>query len=205
MYNDLFSIGGLTVHGYGLCIGLGIAAALLLIWRRAEERKLDVKTVNTFCSFSPPALPGRSFSSFLRIGASFAPIRSARSARRALSSTAASCAASALRIFTAGGALSPSFAGRIASSPAWRLRRASGASAAFSPGAASGSRRTVFSAWCFLQEAPLRPAFRSGRCSFFRRRAIFFSPGPSFFSKRSAAATGCSRVRISFCTASAGF
>ena len=47
MYNDLFSIGALTVHGYGLCIGLGIAAALLLIWRRAEERKLDVKTVNT--------------------------------------------------------------------------------------------------------------------------------------------------------------
>ena len=30
MYNDLFSIGGLTVHGYGLCIGIGIAAALLL-------------------------------------------------------------------------------------------------------------------------------------------------------------------------------
>ena len=29
MYNDLFSIGALTVHGYGLCIGLGIAAALL--------------------------------------------------------------------------------------------------------------------------------------------------------------------------------
>lgn len=47
MHNDLFSIGGLTVHGYGLCIGLGIAAALLLIWRRAEERRLDVKTVNT--------------------------------------------------------------------------------------------------------------------------------------------------------------
>lgn len=47
MHNDLFSIGGLTVHGYGLCIGLGIAAALLLIWRRAEERRLDAKTVNT--------------------------------------------------------------------------------------------------------------------------------------------------------------
>ena len=46
MYNDLFSIGGLTVHGYGLCIGLGIAAALLLIWRRAEERKLNAQTVN---------------------------------------------------------------------------------------------------------------------------------------------------------------
>lgn len=47
MYNDLFTIGGLTVHGYGLCIGLGIAAALLLIWRRAEERKLDTSAVNT--------------------------------------------------------------------------------------------------------------------------------------------------------------
>ena len=29
MYNDLFSIGGLTVHGYGLCIGIGIAALCL--------------------------------------------------------------------------------------------------------------------------------------------------------------------------------
>ena len=47
MYNDLFSIGGLTVHGYGLSIGIGIAAALLLIWRRAEERKFDVQSVNT--------------------------------------------------------------------------------------------------------------------------------------------------------------
>ena len=47
MYNDLFSIGGLTVHGYGLCIGIGIAAALLLIWRRSEERKFDVQSVNT--------------------------------------------------------------------------------------------------------------------------------------------------------------
>ena len=47
MYNDFFSIGGLTVHGYGLCIGIGIAAALLLIWRRAEERKFDVQSVNT--------------------------------------------------------------------------------------------------------------------------------------------------------------
>ena len=29
------------------CIGIGIAAALLLIWRRAEERKFDTQTVNT--------------------------------------------------------------------------------------------------------------------------------------------------------------
>ena len=47
MYNVLFSIGGLTVHGYGLCIGIGIAAALLLIWRRAEERKFNAQSVNT--------------------------------------------------------------------------------------------------------------------------------------------------------------
>ena len=39
MYNDLFSIGGLTVHGYGLCIGLGIAAALLL--KRRDSARAD--------------------------------------------------------------------------------------------------------------------------------------------------------------------
>lgn len=38
MYNDLFSIGPVTVHGYGLCIGLGTVLALLLAWRRAEKR-----------------------------------------------------------------------------------------------------------------------------------------------------------------------
>ena len=47
MCNDLFSVGPLTVHGYGLCIGIGIAAALLLIWRRAENRRFDTKDVNT--------------------------------------------------------------------------------------------------------------------------------------------------------------
>ena len=38
MYNDLFSIGPLTVHGYGLMVGVGIVAALLLSWRRAGQR-----------------------------------------------------------------------------------------------------------------------------------------------------------------------
>ena len=47
MCNDLFSVGPLTVHGYGLCIGIGIAAALLLIWKRAENRRFDTKDVNT--------------------------------------------------------------------------------------------------------------------------------------------------------------
>lgn len=46
MYNDLFSVGPLTVHTYGLCIGIGIAAALLLIWRRAERHGMDTQDVN---------------------------------------------------------------------------------------------------------------------------------------------------------------
>ena len=46
MHNDLFSIGPLTVHSYGLCIGLGIAAALLLIWRRADRRGMNEQDVN---------------------------------------------------------------------------------------------------------------------------------------------------------------
>ena len=46
MYNDLFSVGPLTVHTYGLCIGIGIAAALLLIWCRAERRGMDTQDVN---------------------------------------------------------------------------------------------------------------------------------------------------------------
>ena len=38
MYNDLFSLFGFTVHGYGLMIGLGIVASLVLNWRRARVR-----------------------------------------------------------------------------------------------------------------------------------------------------------------------
>ena len=41
MYNELFSIGPLTVYGYGLCIGLGVIAALLISWRRAGNRGLN--------------------------------------------------------------------------------------------------------------------------------------------------------------------
>ena len=41
MYNDLFSIGPFTVHGYGLMIGLGIVAALLVGDYRAKKRGLD--------------------------------------------------------------------------------------------------------------------------------------------------------------------
>lgn len=45
MKSDLLTIGPLTVHGYGLMIGIGVAAALLLSWRRAEKRGLSQDTV----------------------------------------------------------------------------------------------------------------------------------------------------------------
>ncbi len=48
MHNDIFSIGPLTVHGYGLCIGLGIVAALILCWRRGEKRGIAPEKVSSF-------------------------------------------------------------------------------------------------------------------------------------------------------------
>ena len=45
MYNDLFSIGPLTVHGYGLSIGVGTVLALLLAWHRAEKRGIPSESV----------------------------------------------------------------------------------------------------------------------------------------------------------------
>ncbi|NNJ29402.1 prolipoprotein diacylglyceryl transferase [Lacrimispora defluvii] len=41
MYNDLFSIGGFTIHGYGLMIGIGIAAAYLTAEYRAKKAGLE--------------------------------------------------------------------------------------------------------------------------------------------------------------------
>jgi len=41
MYNDLFSIGKLTVHGYGLMIAIGIIAAYLTADYRAKKHGLD--------------------------------------------------------------------------------------------------------------------------------------------------------------------
>ena len=41
MYNDLFSIGGLTIHGYGLMIGIGILAAYLTAEKRVKKSGLD--------------------------------------------------------------------------------------------------------------------------------------------------------------------
>ncbi len=41
MYNDLFSIGGITFHGYGLMIGIGILSAYLTAEYRAKKFGLD--------------------------------------------------------------------------------------------------------------------------------------------------------------------
>lgn len=41
MYNDILTIGPLTVHGYGLMIGIGIVVALLVGDYRAKKKGLD--------------------------------------------------------------------------------------------------------------------------------------------------------------------
>lgn len=41
MYNDLFSIGPVTVHGYGLMIAIGVLAALIISDKRATKRGLS--------------------------------------------------------------------------------------------------------------------------------------------------------------------
>ena len=45
MYNDLFSIGPVTIHGYGLMIAIGIVVALLVGDKRAGKRGLDGELV----------------------------------------------------------------------------------------------------------------------------------------------------------------
>ena len=41
MYNDLLTIGNFTIHGYGLMIGIGVAAAMLIGDKRAVKRGLN--------------------------------------------------------------------------------------------------------------------------------------------------------------------
>lgn len=41
MYNDLLTIGPFTIHGYGLMIGIGVAAALLMGDVRAKKKGLN--------------------------------------------------------------------------------------------------------------------------------------------------------------------
>lgn len=45
MYNDLFSIGPITIHGYGFMIGLGVVVAVLVSMYRAKKKGLDQETI----------------------------------------------------------------------------------------------------------------------------------------------------------------
>ena len=45
MYNDLFSIGPFTVHGYGLMIAIGVFAALFIAERRAPKNGMDEEEI----------------------------------------------------------------------------------------------------------------------------------------------------------------
>jgi len=45
MYNDLFSIGPLTVHGYGLMIAIGVIAALYIAEYRAPKNGMDKEVI----------------------------------------------------------------------------------------------------------------------------------------------------------------
>ena len=42
MKNDLFTIGSITIHGYGLMIGIGIIVAYYMAEYRANKRGMDV-------------------------------------------------------------------------------------------------------------------------------------------------------------------
>ncbi len=47
MYNDILSIGSLTIHGYGLMIGIGFIVALFMATYRAKKKGLDADVVSS--------------------------------------------------------------------------------------------------------------------------------------------------------------
>lgn len=52
MYNDLFSIGPITVHGYGTMIAIGVVLAIMIAEQRAKKRKMDsdvIFSLGLFC------------------------------------------------------------------------------------------------------------------------------------------------------------
>lgn len=51
MFNDWFSIGPLTVHGYGVMIAVGILAASWLAIKLCKEYKLDYENIDSFIIF----------------------------------------------------------------------------------------------------------------------------------------------------------
>lgn len=51
MYNNWFTIGPLTVHGYGVMIAIGILAAFWLAEKLAKEHGLDAEKIDSFIFF----------------------------------------------------------------------------------------------------------------------------------------------------------
>lgn len=47
MYNDILTIGPVTIHGYGLMIAIGIVCALILAVQRGKKRNMDVDAIFT--------------------------------------------------------------------------------------------------------------------------------------------------------------
>ena len=45
MYNDILTIGGFTIHGYGLMIGIGVVCAVLLAQFRTKKKGLSADTL----------------------------------------------------------------------------------------------------------------------------------------------------------------
>lgn len=45
MYNNIFSIGKITIHGYGLMIGIGFLAAVLIGMYRAKKKGMDQEAI----------------------------------------------------------------------------------------------------------------------------------------------------------------
>ncbi|NLA87107.1 MAG: prolipoprotein diacylglyceryl transferase, partial [Clostridiales bacterium] len=45
MYNDILKIGGVTIHGYGLMIALGVLCAIFTAEYRAKKRGLNTDQV----------------------------------------------------------------------------------------------------------------------------------------------------------------
>ncbi len=41
MYNDWFTIGPITIHGYGACMGIGLICALILAIKRGKKKNLN--------------------------------------------------------------------------------------------------------------------------------------------------------------------
>ncbi|MCR5794778.1 MAG: prolipoprotein diacylglyceryl transferase [Solobacterium sp.] len=51
MHNDWLKIGGLTIHGYGVMIALGILAAFVLAEKLAEKKDLDKDNIDNMIFF----------------------------------------------------------------------------------------------------------------------------------------------------------